>query len=153
MKVILMGYLFFICFATNSQIKQEPQIFFSSKDFSVPIKQTKQIKKISRNLFAFSDHLTVKYADGTEQKVPKKNTWGYRDKRGNEYRYYNKYFYEIDVVDTIIIYRLTGRWTNIFFSKTLDSEIYKYSKRNLKKYLDEATYQKVLENKKLSRML
>lgn len=150
---ILISCLILISCAFKNYQKRSPQVFYSSKDFSIPGMPAKKIRNVSRNLYGFSNHLTIKYADGAKEKVLKKNIWGYSDSDSIAYRYYDKYFYEIYAVEPIIVYIQTGRWTNVFFSKTLDSDIYKYNKRNLKKYLDEATYQKVLENKRLSRKL
>lgn len=132
--------------------KRSPQVFYSRKDFAAFTEPAKKIKNVSRNLYGFSNHLTIKYTDGTNEKVLKKNIWGYSDSDSLAYRY-DKSFYEIYAIEPVNVYKQTGRFTNVFFSKTLDSGIYKYNKRNLKKYFDEATYQKVLEYKRLSRML
>ena len=153
MRRVFLLFACLLCISCTAYLypKRQPQIFYSSKDFVTPIEPAKKIKKIYQNLFSSRDHLTIKYADGTKEEVSNKNIWGFRDTYSNVYRFYNKYGYEVYAVDVIIVYKQTGRWTNAFFSKTLDSEIYKYSRSNLKKYLDEATYQKVLENKKLNR--
>ncbi len=76
----------------------------------------------------FASNITIKYADGRSQDVPKDSVWGYEDQRGRLYRYYKRDFYRVLNTEGLVRYsilRPTGRGVADYqyFSQDYDSPL------------------------------
>lgn len=89
-------------------------------------------------------NVSIRYSDGRSEKVPRKEIWGYSNKKGKIYRLYGKTEYEVVTVGDVITYEqqstrntMVGSQTTIttvietFYSKTLDSKIFSSRKKAL----------------------
>ena len=76
----------------------------------------------------FRSTITIKYADGRSQDVPKDSIWGYEDQRGRLYRYYKHDFYRVANTEGLVRYtilRPTGHGVANYkyFSQDYDSPL------------------------------
>lgn len=63
-------------------------------------------------------------------KILKKDVWGVKSSDGTVYREYNGTFYPIVYQGEIIEYKISGRFTTLYFSETPDSPIHTMHKRS-----------------------
>lgn len=84
----------------------------------------------------YSDSLVVRMKNRKKSIVHHSTIWGVKD--GDIYlRYYNREFFHLKQLDTLIIYSKSNNShknpkTDYFFSKKLDSEIFYLNEKNLK---------------------
>ena len=159
MKTIRFAYILAIVvgltFNTNAQenrnsLKNQSGVYKSFSDFQakkldLAVDVTKTKHKIKVHDFFNKTEIDVIHND-TKYTFKKKDIYGIRDMKGNDYRFYNDLEYQIVQVDTIYIYtkskdinssngksRQTKRVTEFFFSKTGESDIVSLTAENLKK--------------------
>ena len=103
------------------------RVLFSSGDIKQPYGGP-AIKKVYR-ILRFSPNITVKYVDGSVEKVPIKSIWGYQDRRGRYFRIYKGDSYRIRDTTGIIRYSIMlpaghGVANYSYYSQNLDSRLY-----------------------------
>ena len=135
---------------TPSNLKNQSGIYktfadFKAKRLELSVDVTKEKHKIRVHDFINKTEIDVIHND-MKYTFKKKDIYGIRDVKGDDYRFYNDQEYLIAQVDTIYIYtksqdinstngknRQTKHISEFFFSKTGDSEILKLTADNLKK--------------------
>jgi hypothetical protein len=74
--------------------------------------------------------LVVKYQNGTKMKIPKASLWGFSDKKGRIFRFYNNHPYRAIIKDNFVKYVYQQcRYTYTRYSKTLDSDVVKWKRQ------------------------
>lgn len=102
------------------------------------------IKTVSA-AFLRGRNVIIRYPNGQSEKVPRKEVWGYSNKKGKIFRLYGRSEYEVVTIGDVITYEqqstqnvLAGNQptatpvTETFYSKTLDSKIFSSRKKALK---------------------
>lgn len=125
---------------TAGNASAQQRLLFSSADLpgTLPIKPVKSIRG-----GALTRYFTVRYQDGTEERVPKASVWGYVDKKNRTFRRLKHRFLEVNKIGDLVEYvshdlRPIGpngqmmSVTNYHFSKTLDSPVYASRKKALR---------------------
>ena len=150
--ISLLVFVFVITSTANAQDKLTNQsgVYktfsdFQAKKLDLSIDVTKEKHKIRVHDFINKTEIDVIHND-KKYTFKKKDIYGIRDVKGDDYRFYNDLEYQIVQVDTIYIYtktkdinssngknRQTKHITEYFFSKTGDSDIYSLTSENLKK--------------------
>ncbi len=143
-----------LSFTTNAQdnrnsLKNQSGVYKSFSDFQamkldLSVDVTKEKHKIRVHDFINKSEIDVIHND-KKYTFNKKDIYGIRDVKGDDYRFFNDLEYQIVQVDTIYIYtkskdinssngknRQTKHVTEYFFSKTGDSEIYALTAENIK---------------------
>ena len=95
-------------------------------------------------VFLNGRYVQVRYPDGHTEKMPRKELWGYSNKKGKIFRLYGKTEYEVVTIGEVITYQqettqavMAGSQTTpipvteTFFSKTLNSKIFSSRKKAL----------------------
>jgi outer membrane pore protein E len=134
-----MKKLIFLLLLPLITVKAQPKcklaIIRSSADYRAG-KYDENLQKIRHALW--SDSVIVCDKKSTTPCDPGR-IWGVRDKDCAIYRNYDQEFYQIDQADSIVVYIQTINpfrdfpFTFYFFSKNLDSPIYKLTRKNLEK--------------------
>jgi hypothetical protein len=138
-----MKNLFFLLFAfpTFSYAQEEnlrgcPKIFFTSNDI-LNNKCNDSLAFVGMRIITGGD-VKIGYKNGEKKKINRKNVWGFRREGELPERAFKKYNYELVKIFPFPIYK---RWrifgNSYFFSNTLDNEVHKFTKKNIKKYLSE----------------
>jgi hypothetical protein len=133
----LLILLTFPVLTSFAQGKCKKALIYSSAEVkSGKFKENTDVKHIHHALW--SDSIVVRTKDQKQLYEPGK-LWGYRGDDCTIYRIYDGDFYEISEMDTIIVYAQTINpfrdfpYTFYFFSKNLDSPVYKLTRENLEK--------------------
>jgi hypothetical protein len=131
-------------------------IYKTSEDFIS--RKVIPAKKILLHHFNSSHYLDIVQSE-KKLRINKDSTFGYRDKTGKNYRFYKMYNDEYEILENVnlviyVIYNPTHTSKGIsppyipsyYFSKTLDSDIFPLSIRNLKKaYPDNIKFHDLLD--------
>lgn len=138
----------------SSSLKNQSGVYktfadFQTKKLDLAVDVTKEKHKIKVHDFINKSEIDVIHND-KKYTFKKKDIYGIRDVKGNDYRFYNDLEYQIVQVDTIYIYtkskdisssngknRQTKYVTEYFLSKTGDSDILILNAENLKKAFPE----------------
>lgn len=125
MKFLLL-VLFFVSSFSDS-FGQHQKLLYSSSDIGKSDSLT--IRKIRGQ--RYGKYVKVVNVDGTKIKIPKDSLWGYTDRKGHIFHYYNKLAYRVIFKNGFIKYNYqNGRYSRTLYSKSLDSEMVHW-KRNL----------------------
>ncbi|MDI9858056.1 hypothetical protein [Flectobacillus roseus] len=119
---------------------QQNKLLFQSSDLFAQIKDTTNITFISTN--PFGRYISVKYADGTKEKISKDTLWGIISK-GYVYRFYGSRLFGVsnyqsaDVIEykdlTHIFYKnISIPQYRYYYIKTLNSRIVSLRNKALK---------------------
>lgn len=124
----------------NSVFGQRTRIIFNSSNVPDNIQDTLLIKSI--RIAFWSDSIIVKLKNKQKLVFGSEDIWGYQSKDKSIYRYYNGEFIEVRKIDTLNFYSkkrygYKSSHTDYYLSKTLDSEMFKLTTRNLKKYFSD----------------
>lgn len=138
MKNLIFAIL--VCAVVNSTFGQKTRIIFNSSNITEPSKDTLCIKKI-RTAF-WSDSVIVKLKNKQKLIFGPDKIWGYQSKNKTIYRYFNGEFIEVRQIDSLVFYSkhragYKSSHTDYFMSKTLDSEVFKLTSKNLKKHFSD----------------
>ncbi len=138
----------------NNGLKNQSGVYktfadFQTKKLDLAVDVTKEKHKIRVHDFINKTEIDVIH-DNKKYTFKKKDIYGIRDVKGNDYRFYNDLEYQIVQVDTIYIYtkskdinssngknRQIKHLTEYFLSKTGDSDILILNAENLKKAFPE----------------
>jgi len=150
--ISLLVFVFVITSTANAQDKLTNQsgvyksfADFQAKKLDLAVDVTKEKHKIKVHDFINKTEIDVIH-DNKKYTFKKKDIYGIRDVKGDDYRFYNDIEYQIVQVDTIYIYtkskdinssngknRQTKHVTEYFLSKTGDSDILILNAENIKK--------------------
>ncbi|TKT94236.1 hypothetical protein [Dyadobacter frigoris] len=126
MKPLLLLVLFIGC-SFSTSFGQHQKLLYNSSDIGQSDSLT--IKTIRGQ--QYSRYVKVFNRSGTKIKIPKDSLWGFTDRKGHIYRFYKKLPYRVVFKNDFVKYIYNGcRFTNIFYSKSPDSEMVRW-KRNL----------------------
>ena len=130
-RLLLISCLLICGFSAQAQTAR---VLYSSKELQIT-PQTTGIKKITRTLTG--PFIRVHYLDGSKNKIPVNDIWGYVDQYGQICRQFKKDFFQINDQSDGIEYKefyvaSAGRipmvHTSYYYSRDLDSPIYKHRK-------------------------
>ncbi|MBC7892527.1 MAG: hypothetical protein H7Y12_09960 [Sphingobacteriaceae bacterium] len=124
---------------TAGSASAQQRLLYTSADLPGTL-SAKPLKSIRTGIGRF---LTVRYQDGTEERVPKTSIWGYVDKKNRTFRRLKHRFLEVNKIGDLVEYVShdmepigangeTMSVTNYYFSKTLDSAVYANRKKALR---------------------
>ncbi len=127
-------------FLTAGSASAQQRLLYTSADLpgTLPAKPVKSIRG-----GALTRYFTVRYQDGTEERVPKTSVWGYVDKKNRTFQRMKHNFMEVAKIGEVVEYvshelRFVGHplhtipVVNHYFSKTLDSPVYASRKKALR---------------------
>ncbi|GAB3931246.1 hypothetical protein [Larkinella terrae] len=119
----------------NQLLRQSSDLYRSEP--GPPIKSVGAVFLNARNV-------RIRYPDGRFEIIPRKEIWGYSNKKGKIFRLYGKTEYEVVTVGDVITYEqqstqnvMAGNHPTVttvietFYSKTLDSKIFSSRKKAL----------------------
>lgn len=141
----------FDCYTQRHQ-KECSQIYFHSCELNNSCDTS--IEKINFN--DFSHRVVVKYKNHVKKTISIDSVWGYRSNEKLPQRIYEKRAYTLyEFYSPIYIYLTSNSkmYTHYFFSKTLDSEIFLFTKKQLQKELNPALVEKILSDRELKKKL
>lgn len=127
---VVIAQLGLIC-ANTISLAQTARILYTSADIQMPAANTGINRIINRPI---NNSLVVRLTDGSTQRVPIKNVWGYIREDGTVLRQYKGDFFEIVSQKDSVMYKNSlvlqiGRsprvLTNYYFSKDLNSSIFR----------------------------
>lgn len=100
-------------------------------------RDTLLIKRIRRSFW--SDSIVVRLENKQKLLLAPENIWGYQSEDKTIYRYYHGEFLKVRQIDTLIVYSRSRpgyktSHTDYYLSKTLDSEVFGLSMKNLEKH-------------------
>lgn len=132
-----------------------PQLYIKSVDISNNTEgKNRKIKKIKRA--DWSDKIIVYYSNGNKKTFSSDSLWGFRDNDGNIFRSFKGELYNLRQQDSLCIYSMdhnTGKvnYTNYYFSKSLDSNIFSLDKTDIKEQLNNSSciLEKIKKEKEL----
>ena len=135
----------------HSQKRVCPQLYFHSSEIYID-SCNNAIKRIGINVF--KNKISVRYINGSKRFISPDSLWGFRNKNINPTRLFKKDGFVIRRYSPVIVYAQSRiRGYAYFFSKTLDSPIFSFTEKRLKQEVDQLTYENVINDKKLKRLL
>lgn len=126
MKSLFLLLLFIGC-SFSASFGQHQKVLYKGTDIGQSDSST--VKTIRAQ--QYSRYLKVLNRDGTKTRVLKDSLWGFSDRKGHIFRFRKRLPYRVIFKNDFVKYVYNGcRFTNIFYSKSPDSEMVHF-KRNL----------------------
>lgn len=129
-------FLPFFLYAQEENLKGCPKIIFTSVDL-LNNNCNDSLKFVGTRLIT-GGNIKVGYKNGRKKRIDRKLVWGFRREGELPERVFKKYNYELIEISPFPIYK---RWrifgNSYFFSNTLDGEVHKFTKKNVREYLSE----------------
>ncbi|MEO6685353.1 MAG: hypothetical protein ABIN24_05285 [Dyadobacter sp.] len=124
MKPLLILILFISCSFSDS-FGQHQKLLYHSSDIGKSDSLT--IKKIHPQ--QYSKYVKIRNQDGTKSKILKDSLWGFTDRKGHIFRFRKRLPYRVVFKKDFVKYVYNGcRFTNIFYSKSPDSDMVHFKK-------------------------
>lgn len=132
LRIIILGFIYFALGIYVNAQSSKPRILYNSSEIN---SSTNQDTLFIKNIYLsfWSDSVVVKLRNKKKLSFSVEKVWGYEDKFGNFIRFYNGSEFQLTKVDSIVFYtQKRGKYTHYFFSKSLDSEIFPLTKKNIR---------------------
>lgn len=132
-SIVLMCLINHVCFAQSKSGKA--RVIFSSSDIFSSKSDSLKLKQISIR----KGTVKILYKKRKRLILPSDSVWGYQEKRGAVYRFYDDFEYRlVQAGKKVVIYsRSTGGRdpeTTYYYSRTVNSKIHKVCCKNVIKY-------------------
>ncbi len=152
-------FILFVLISTTStllfaqrEINNCPIAIYFKKDTFYNNKCDTTIKDIYFNIIA--NKIIIVYKKGTKGRFIPDEVFGYTNAKGQFYRVDNNDKFELRDKKQFYFYsRKSGKGTNYYFSKQIDSKLFRFTKKNLYLQYDSTTVKKILDNKYYKRKL
>lgn len=150
-KSIIYLLLFVLVNRLNAQkpVTGCPKVIFNSTQITDSVCDP-GIKRIA---ISFNrNRIKVRYTDGAKIFFPSDSVWGIRHKNDYPYRLYKGDGYMLYELWPVYKYsRRVGRFSRDYFSNDLDSAIYPYNEKYLRKHADSAAYAAIVKDAQINR--
>lgn len=108
------------------------------------------IKRVG--LTPFSNKVIIKYQNKEKRFIPEDSVWGIRRKNDYPYRLFEGDYYRLYQLSPVLKYsKRVGKSAKYYFSSTLDSPIYSYNLKQLKRHTDSLTYAYIIKESDTTR--
>ena len=126
-----------------------PKIIFNSRQVADSVCDP-DIKRVG---MTFSGNkVMIRYKNGSKKKISADSVWGIRNRKDYPYRIYNRDYYTLCELRPVYKYsRRVGKSMRYYFSNNLDSAIYPYDEKYLKKHADSAAYAVIVKDAETNR--
>ena len=104
--------------------------------------------------FFLGGKVKVKYKTGEKKRIERNSLWGFRRNGEEPNRIFKKYHYTLIKIYPFVLYKTRRMFGHsYFFSSSLDSDIYMFTQKNIKKYLTSEQVQVIENNNTLRKKL
>lgn len=135
--LLIAGCLLLTTAVAQKPITGCPKVIFYSSQLLDSICDS-SIKKIG--VAFFSGKIFVKHQDNSKNIVQADSVWGIRKSDDYPLRLYDGRYYSLYELSPVYKYKTLGKYSKYYFSSTLDSPVYSFSREQLKLHTDSATY-------------